>query len=152
LNAFRKRLTPNAAKSEVIEWYIEASKGSWPVELWVEENSFGDVFGENWQDEFRRRGRDIRVHTLLHTTEKIARLERHSIRVETGAVRYPARWEEEARRPDWFSEYEDFPAGAFHDTIDSIESSDWIGMNEIAGLIEFKSSGVRTGAAAMRGF
>lgn len=152
LNAFRKRLTPNAAKSEVIEWFIEASKGSYPVELWVEENSFGDVFGENWQDEFRRRGRDIRVHTLLHTTEKNARLERHSIRIETGGVRFPARWEEEARRPDWFSEYEDFPAGAFDDTIDSIESADWIGMNEIAGLIEYRSSGVKTGAAAMKGF
>lgn len=152
LNAFRKRLTPNAAKTEVVEWYIEASKGNWPVELWIEENAFGDILGENFQDELRRRGIDIRVRTLLHTTEKAARLERHSIRCETGGVRFPSRWDEEARRPDWFSEYEDFPAGSYDDTIDAIESLDHIGMNEMAGLIEFRSTGVKTGSAAMAGF
>ena len=152
LNAFRRRLTPNAAKSEVIEWYIEASKGSHPVELWIEENAFGDILGENFQDELRRRGIDIRVRTLLHTTEKEARLERHSIRVETGGVRYPDRWAQEERRPDWFSEYEDFPAGSYDDTIDAIESADDIAMNHMAGLIEYRSTGVKTACAAMRGF
>lgn len=152
LNAFRKRLNPNAAKAEVIEWYIESSKAKWPVELWIEENSFGDILGENFQDELRRRGVDIRVHTLLHTTEKEARLERHSIRVETGGVRYPAKWQSEDRRPEWFSEYEDFPAGSYDDTIDALESADHIGMNELVGLIEFKSTGVKTGAASMKGF
>lgn len=152
LNAFRKRLSPNAAKGEVIEWYIEASRGKYPVELWIEENSFGDILGENFQDELRRRGFDVRVHTKLHTTEKEARLERHSIRVETGGVRFPERWEKDDRRPEWFAEYEDFPAGSFDDTIDAIESADDIGMNDIAGLIEFRSTGKRTGSAAMRGF
>lgn len=152
LNAFRKRLSPNAAKGEVIEWYIEAMKGRYPVELWIEENSFGDILGENFQDELRRRGLDVRVHTLLHTTEKVARLERHSIRVETGGVRFPDRWSQDTSRPEWFAEYEDFPAGSFDDTIDAIESADDIGLNHIAGLIEFRSSGQRTGSAAMKGF
>jgi predicted phage terminase large subunit-like protein len=152
LNAYRKRLSPNAAKGEVIQWYTEASKGKHPVELWIEENSFGDIMGENFQDELRRRGVDISVHTLLHTTEKEARLERHSIRVETGGVRFPDRWEQEDRRPEWFSEYEDFPAGSHDDTIDAIESADDIAMNHMAGLIEYKSTGVRRGSAAMKGF
>lgn len=151
-NAFRKRLTPNAAKTEVVEWWIEAAKGQHPVELWIEENAFGDILGENFQDELRRRGIDIRVRTLLHTTEKEARLERHSIRCETGGVRFPDRWADETRRPEWFSEYEDFPAGSYDDTIDAIESADHIGMNEMAGLIEYRSTGVRNGSAAMRGF
>lgn len=152
LNAFRKRLTPNAAKTEVVEWWIEAAKGKYPVELWIEENSFGDILGENFQAELRRRGLDIRVRTKLHTAEKVARLERHSIRCETGGIRFPNRWEEETRRPEWFTEYEDFPAGSFDDTIDAIESADDIAMNDMAGLIEFRSTGVKTGAAAMRGF
>ena len=53
---FRKRLSPNAAKIEVVEWVIEAMKGKFQVELWIEENSFGDILGENFQDELRRRG------------------------------------------------------------------------------------------------
>ncbi|GEM_PF-5690964 len=151
-NAFRKRLSPNAAKTEVIEWFLEALRGSWHVELWVEENAFGDILGENFQDELRRRGVDIKVNTLLHTTEKNARLERHSIRVETGGVRYPQRWESEDKRPDWFSEYEDFPAGSFDDTIDAIESLDHIATNLIVGNMEFKSSGKKHGSARLKGY
>jgi predicted phage terminase large subunit-like protein len=148
LNAFRKRLSPNAAKTEVVNWFIEATHSKYDCEFWIEENSFGDILGENFQDELRRRGVDIKVNTLLHTTEKEARLERHSIRIETGGVRFPDKWEKDDRRPEWFSEYEDFP-GAFDDTIDALESADYIGMNLIAGKIEYKSSGQRTGSSRM---
>jgi predicted phage terminase large subunit-like protein len=151
-NAYRKRLTPTAAKAEVIEWFLEARKGPWPVELWVEENSFGDIMGEGWQDELRRRGIDIPVNTLLHTTEKNARLERHSDRVATAGVRFPERWEKEDRRPEWFSEYEDFPAGSFDDTIDGIESVDHIGTELSSGKPDYKSSGKKQGFAQMKGF
>lgn len=152
LNAHRKRLSPNAAKVEVVEWAIEALLGPYRVELWIEENSFGDILGENFQDELRRRGVDLLVNTLLHTTEKQARLERHSIRVETGGVRFPARWEREDRRPDWFGEYEDFPAGAFDDTIDALESSDFIGLNLSAGAVDYESSGRKHESAKMKGY
>jgi predicted phage terminase large subunit-like protein len=152
LNAYRKRLTPNAAKTEIVDRYLEAAKGKWPVELWIEENSFGDILGETFQEELRRRGADVIVNTLLHTAEKNSRLENHSIRVVNGGVRFPDRWEREDRRPEWFSEYVDFPAGAFDDTIDSIESADHIGMELIVGKVEFKSSGKKSGSAMMKGF
>lgn len=151
-NAYRKRLTPTAAKAEVIEWYLEARKGTWPVELWIEENSFGDIMGETWQDELRRRGVDIPVNTLLHTTEKPARLERHSDRVATAGVRFPDRWSKEDRRPEWFSEYEDFPAGSFDDTIDAIESADHIGTELSSAKPDFKSSGQKQGHTLLKGF
>lgn len=151
-NAYRKRLSPNAAKKEIVSWYLEAVKGQWPVELWIEENSFGDILGETFQEELRRRGADVAVNTLLHTTEKNARLENHSIRVETGGVRFPDRWEREDRRPEWFNEYTDFPAGAWDDTIDSLESADHIGMELLVGKIDFKSSGKKFGAARMKGY
>jgi hypothetical protein len=151
-NAYRKRLTPTAAKAEVIEWFLEARKGTWPVELWVEENSFGDIMGENWQDELRRREVDIPVNTLLHTTEKNARLERHSDRVMTAGVRFPDRWEKEDRRPEWFSEYEDFPAGSFDDTIDAIESVDHIGKELSAGKPDFLTTGQKQSFSKLQGF
>ena len=127
LDAFRKRLSPNAAKAEVIDWYIKALADDPGAELWIEENSFGDILGENFQNELRARGVDRQVKTLLHTTEKEARLERLSIRIESGGMRFPKRWEQEDRRPDWFAEFEDFPAGSYDDTIDAIESVDSIG-------------------------
>jgi predicted phage terminase large subunit-like protein len=148
-NAFRLRLSPSAAKAKVVEWYLEAIKGRYQVELWVEENSFGDVFGETWQDELRRRGIDIVVNTKLHSVEKDSRLEKHSIRIETGGVRFPARWEGEGKRPDWFSEYEDYP-GAFDDTIDALESADDIGMNDSAGQVDFTSAGEKSGSSRMK--
>lgn len=142
-NAYRKRLTPTAAKAEVIEWFLEALKGQWPVELWIEENSFGDIMAEGWQDELRRRGVDIPVNTLLHSTEKNARLERHSDRVATAGVRFPERWDREDHRPEWFSEYEDFPAGSYDDTMDAIESADHIATELSAGKPDYLSSGQR---------
>jgi phage terminase large subunit-like protein len=108
--------------------------------------------GESWQDELRRRGVDIPVNTLLHATEKNARLERHSDRVATAGVRFPERWEKEDRRPEWFSEYEDFPAGSFDDTIDGIESADHIGTELSSGKPDFKSSGQKQSFAMMKGF
>ena len=146
-NAFRKRLSPNAAKNEVIEWFLEIRRSHPNAELWIEENSFGDILGENFQDELRRRGVDIVVNTKLHSEPKPARLDRHSIRVETGGVRFPNRWEQSDRRPDWFSEYEDYPAGAFDDTIDAIETADDIAMNDSAGKVDFKSTGIKQGSA-----
>jgi predicted phage terminase large subunit-like protein len=151
-DAYRKRLTPTAARAHVIEWYLEARKGPYLVELWVEENAFGDIMAEGWQDELRRRGVDIPVNTLLHTTEKNARLERHSTRVETGGVRFPERWEREDRRPEWAPEYEDFPAGAFDDVIDGIESADHVGTELSAGKPDFASSGQKQGFAMLKGF
>lgn len=151
-NATRKRLTPTAAKAEVIEWYLEARKGEWPVELWIEENSFGDIMAETWQDELRRRGVDIPVNLLLHTTEKNARLERHSDRVATAGVRFPERWAKDDRRPEWFSEYEDFPAGSFDDTIDGIESADHIGTEKSAGSWGLKSSGVKQSFSKLKSY
>ena len=151
-DAFRKRLSPAAAKTEVVEWFIEGSRGPWQVEFWVEENSFGDILGDNFQDELRRKGVDIVVNTFLHSVEKEARLEKHSIRIDSKGVRFPQRWEKEDRRPEWFGEYEDFPAGAFDDTIDALETADDIGMNHIAGDMSYKSSGKKLGSAKMRGY
>ncbi|HKO43347.1 MAG TPA: hypothetical protein VJU84_08655 [Pyrinomonadaceae bacterium] len=151
-DAKRKRLTPRAAMAEVIEWFLEARKGAYPVELWIEENAFGDIMAENWQDELRRRGVDIPVNTLLHTTEKNARIERHSTRVETAGVRFPDRWEREDARPEWFSEYEDFPAGSYDDTIDGIESADHVGTELSAGKPDFITSGQKQGFARLKGF
>lgn len=148
-DAFRKRLSPSAAKVEVVEWFIEGTKGPWQVEFWVEENAFGDILGENFQDELRRRGVDIVVNTLLHTVEKEARIERHSIRIDSKGVRFPQKWEKEDRRPEWFGEYEDFPAGANDDAIDALESADDIGMNHIAGDLSYKSSGRKLGSAKL---
>lgn len=127
LDAFRRRLSPTAAKAEVVDWYLRNLGEDATSELWIEENSFGDILGQNFQDELRARGVDRAVKTLLHTTEKGARIERLSIRIETGGVRFPQRWQSEERRPDWMSEFEDFPAGSFDDTIDAIESLDSIG-------------------------
>jgi predicted phage terminase large subunit-like protein len=151
-DAQRKRLTPTAARAHVIDWYLEARRGPYPVELWVEENSFGDIMAEGWQDELRRRGVDISVNTLLHTTEKNARIERHSVRVHTGGVRYPEKWAREDSRPEWFSEYEDFPAGSFDDTIDGIESADHIATEISAGRPDFRATGVKQGSALLSGF
>lgn len=146
VNAYRKRLKPKAALAAVIEWFLEVRKVNTDVELWIEENSFGEIMAENWQDELRRRGLDIPVNTLLHSEEKPARLERHSTRVETAGVRYPERWAKTDHRPDWFSEYEDYP-GAYDDTIDAIESADHIAMNLSVGKAEYKSTGIKQGSA-----
>jgi predicted phage terminase large subunit-like protein len=151
-NAERKRLTPTAARAHVVDWFLEARKGPWPVELWVEENSFGDIMAEGWQDELRRRGVDVPVNTLLHTTEKNARIERHSTRVETGGFRFPRKWEREDHRPEWFSEYEDFPAGSYDDTIDGNESADHVATELSAGKPDFVSTGVKLGSSMLKGF
>jgi len=152
VNAYRKRLSPAAAKSAIVEWIIETLKIDPRMEFWIEENSFGDILGETFQEELRRRGVDIKVNTLLHTEEKSARLDRHSIRVETGGMRFPQKWEKEDRRPEWFSEYEDYPAGSFDDTIDAIESADHIAMNESSGRADFKSSGMKQGSALAKAY
>lgn len=151
-NAFRKRLSPKAAETEVIEWFLEIRRTHPTAELWIEENSFGDILGENFQDELRRRGVDVVVNTKLHTEEKDARLARHSIRVENGGVRFPQRWESEDRRPDWFGEYVDYPAGSFDDTVDAIETCDDIAMNDSAGKVEYKSTGVKQPSALASGY
>lgn len=151
-NAFRKRLSPKAAETEVIEWFLEIRRTHPEAELWIEENSFGDILGENFQDELRRRGVDVVVNTKLHSEEKHARLARHSIRVENGGVRFPQRWESEDRRPEWFGEYVDYPAGSFDDTIDAIETADDIAMNDSAGKIDFKSTGEKQGSAMARAY
>lgn len=150
-NAFRKRLKPAAARAEVIEWFIEALKGPYPVELWIEENSFGDIMAEGWQDELRRRGIDIPVNTLLHTEEKSSRLDRHSMRIESAGVRFPNKWEAADRRPEWFSEYDDDP-GPYDDTIDAIESADHIAMELSAGKPDFASSGQKQSFAQAKAF
>ncbi len=152
LDGRRKRLTPAAAKNEIVNWYIETLRMSPTAQLWIEENSFGDILGENFQDELRRRGVDRAVNTLLHTTEKEARLERLSIRIETGGVRFPQKWQQEDRRPEWFSEFEDFPAAAHDDTIDALESADHIGMTASGGRAEFKATGRKNASAQARGY
>jgi predicted phage terminase large subunit-like protein len=152
MNAFRKRLSPKAAEAEVIEWFLEIRRSHPNAELWIEENSFGDILGDNFQDELRRRKVDIVVKTKLHTEEKSARLERHSIRVANGGVRFPDRWEQADRRPEWFSEYEDYPAGSYDDTIDAIETADDIAMNDSSGRADFKSSGRKQSSALAQGY
>lgn len=151
-NAFRKRLSPKAAETEVIEWFLEIRQTYPNAELWIEENSFGDIMAENWQDELRRRKVDIVVNTKLHSKEKPARLEHHSIRVANGGVRFPQRWEQADRRPEFFSEYEDYPAAAFDDTIDAIETADDVAMNDSAGKVDFKSAGAKQGSALAKGY
>lgn len=146
-DAFRKRLSPSAAKTEIVRWVKKALVHGGHVELWIEENAFGDILGETFQTELRRSGIDLKVNTFLHTAEKEARLLNHSIRVDTGGVQFPAKWENDARRPEFFAEYEDFPSGAFDDTIDAIESADHIAMNALRGEIQFQSLG-RTFASA----
>ena len=150
-NAYRKRLKPAAARAEVIAWFEEARRGPYPVELWIEENAFGDIMAEGWQDELRRRGIDVPISTLLHTEEKPARLERHSMRIESSGIRFPEKWENEERRPEWFSEYADYP-GAYDDTIDAIESADHIGMELSSGKPDFVSSGNKQSFALAKAF
>jgi len=130
VDAFRDRLTPTAARSKILEWFPPIVKADPNVELTVEENSFGDILGSQFQDDLRAIGIDKVVHTLLHTEEKNARIERLSIRVANGGVRFPKKWEDETRRPEWFSEMEDYP-GAYDDTIDGIESADAIGNQSV---------------------
>jgi len=130
VDAFRKRLSPVGAENEILKWYPAILKTDASAELWIEENSFGDLLGERFQNRLREVGVDKIVHTLLHTEEKAARLERLSIRIETAGVRFPSRWEQEDRRPEWFSEMEDYP-GAYDDTIDAIESADAIGSRSV---------------------
>ncbi|MEK6323603.1 MAG: hypothetical protein AABN33_18335 [Acidobacteriota bacterium] len=130
VDAYRKRLSPTAAENEILKWYPAVLKTDPTSELWIEENSFGDLLGDRFQNRLRETGVDKLVHTLLHTEEKAARLERFSIRIETAGVRFPQRWEQEDRRPEWFSEMEDYP-GAYDDTIDAIESADAIGSRTV---------------------
>jgi predicted phage terminase large subunit-like protein len=152
VNAFRKRLTPAAAKTETVNWFAEGQAGLQHWEPWVEENSFGDILGETFQEELRRKGIDATVNTLLHTSEKDARLANHSIRVHSGGVRFPQKWEREDRRPEWFDEYDDFPLAAFDDTIDAIESADHIALEVSAGKPDFRATGEKQGSAQLEGF
>lgn len=134
LDAFRKRLSPAAAKSEILQWFPKARVTHPHAELWIEENSFGDLLGEAFQEELRKAGIDTVVRTLLHSEEKTARIERLSIRIENQGVRFPEKWQSEDRRPEWFSEMEDYP-GPYDDTIDAIESVDSIGSRSVpAGM------------------
>lgn len=130
LDAYRKRLSPTAAEAEIVTLYKRVLEQDSNAELWIEENSFGDILGERFQDKLRKEGVDKVVHTLLHTEEKSARLDRLSIRIENKGVRFPQKWESEDRRPDWFSEFEDYP-GPYDDTIDAIESADSIGSRSV---------------------
>lgn len=131
-NAFRKRLSPTAAKSFVIDWYIGVLAEDPTAELWIEENSFGDILGLNFQDELRARGVDKVVKTYLHTVEKDARIDSHSIRIQNQGVRFPQRWESEDRRPEFWHEYEDDGSGSYDDTIDAIETADAIANKSVA--------------------
>jgi len=130
VDAFRKRLSPTAARSNVLEWFPRIVASDPSADLTVEENSFGDILGAEFQDDLRAAGVDKVVHTLLHSEEKAARLERLSIRIANGGVRFPQKWEDENRRPDWFSEMEDHPA-PYDDTIDALESADSIGSKSV---------------------
>ncbi|HEY6330238.1 MAG TPA: phage terminase large subunit [Blastocatellia bacterium] len=152
LDAFRDRLTPSQAKHAVVKWYKRELAIDPTAQLWVEENSFGDVLGETFQSELRTQGIDRPVHTLLHTSEKEARLDSHSIRVESNGVRFPERWERDDRRPEWFAEYEDFPAAANDDTIDAIESADHIACELSAVRAEYRSSGKKLDSVAMAAY
>jgi hypothetical protein len=130
LNAFRERLRPKAAEDKIVEYFKPIWLADRSAELWIEENSFGDLLGERFQERLRKEGVDVVVKTLLHTEEKQARLDRLSVRNENGGVRYPAKWQSEDRRPEWFSEYVDDPA-PYDDTIDGIESLDSIGSRSV---------------------
>ncbi|HKQ06617.1 MAG TPA: hypothetical protein VJ464_15900 [Blastocatellia bacterium] len=131
VDAFRERLSPTAARSKILEWIPPIVKADQSAELTVEENSFGDILGADFQDDLRRAGVDKVVHTLLHTEEKPARIERLSIRVANGGMRFPQKWKDENRRPGWFSEMQDYP-GPYDDTIDALESADSIGNKSVA--------------------
>jgi hypothetical protein len=130
VNAFRERLSPKAAEDRIVEYFKPIWLEDRSAELWIEENSFGDLLGERFQERLRKEGVDVVVKTLLHTEEKSSRLDRLSVRNENGGVRYPAKWEPEDRRPEWFSEYEDDP-GPYDDVIDGIESLDSIGSRTV---------------------
>jgi len=130
VDAQRHRLKPTASRAKILEWFPAILKIDPNAELWVEENSFGDILGAQFQDDLRALGVDKVVHTLLHSEEKEARIERLSIRIENAGVRVPQKWEDDTRRPEWFSEMEDYP-GAFDDTIDGLESADSIGNKSI---------------------
>jgi predicted phage terminase large subunit-like protein len=131
LDAYRKRLSPTAAENEIVTLYKRILQQDPAAELWIEENSFGDILGVQFQEKLRKEGIDKVVHTLLHTEEKSARLDRLSVRIENKGTRFPAKWQQEDRRPEWFSEFEDYP-GPYDDTIDAIESADSIGSRSVA--------------------
>jgi predicted phage terminase large subunit-like protein len=131
LNAYRKRLSPTAAENEIVTLYKGVLVENPEAELWIEENSFGDLLGAQFQEKLRKDGVDKVVHTLLHTEEKAARLDRLSVRIENKGLRFPTRWQQEDRKPEWFSEFEDYP-GPYDDTIDAIESADSIGSRSVA--------------------
>jgi predicted phage terminase large subunit-like protein len=152
VDAFRKRLTPAAAKHEVVDWYVRELQIDPAAQLWIEENAFGDILGASFQDSLRHRGVDLPVRTLLHTTEKEARLESHSIRIESNGFRFPDRWQKEEKRPEWFGEYEDFPAGANDDTIDANESADHIACELAGSKPEWMSLGVKLDSYAMSAY
>ena len=130
LNAYRKRLNPAALEEEIISAYVAVLRENPDAELWIEENSFGALLGERFQDRLRKLGVDQTVHTFLHKEPKPSRLERLSGRNDQASVRYPAKWEREDRRPEFFSEMEDYP-GAYDDTIDAIETLDAIGCSAV---------------------
>ncbi|MGA9769298.1 MAG: hypothetical protein WBV94_09675 [Blastocatellia bacterium] len=131
LDAYRKRLSPTAAEEEILKVYPRMLQEHPNAELWIEENSFGDLLGDRFQEKLRKAGIDKVVHTLLHTEEKAARLDRLSVRIETKGVRFPIKWQSEERRPEFFSEFEDYP-GPYDDTIDAIESADSLGSRSVA--------------------
>lgn len=137
LDAFRERLSPHAAKQKILAWYPPILRENSRAELHVEENSFGEVLGAEFQDELRKSGVDKVVHTLLHSAPKDERMQRLSIRIANGGLLFPQRWEDPERRPDWFSEMEDYP-GPFDDTIDAIESADSV----LSKSVEAASGGI----------
>lgn len=149
LDASRKRLSPKAAEDEIVKVFGPIWREDNSAELWIEENSFGDLLGERFQERLRKEGIDTVVHTLLHTEEKAARLERLSIRNENGGVCYPSRWQQENRRPEWFSEFEDYP-GPYDDTIDGIESADSIGSRSVAAASSGKDPEGNTSRERMK--
>lgn len=149
LDAFRKRLSPVESENEIVRWFGPIWREDPSAELWIEENSFGDLLGERFQERLRKEGIDTVVHTLLHTEEKSARLDRLSIRNENGGVRYPVKWQDEGRRPEWFSEYEDDP-GPYDDTIDGIESLDSIGSRSVEAASAGKDPEGRTSRERMQ--
>ncbi len=131
LDAYRKRLSPTAAEEEILKVYPRILQEHPNAELWIEENSFGDLLGAQFQEKLRKAGIDKVVKTLLHTEEKTARLDRLSVRIENKGMRFPTKWQSEERRPEFFSEFEDYP-GPYDDTIDAIESADSIGSRSVA--------------------
>jgi predicted phage terminase large subunit-like protein len=131
LDAYRKRLSPSAAEQEIINRFGPIWRENNLAELYIEENSFGDLLGDRFQERLRKEGIDVVVKTLLHSEEKPARLDRLSMRIESKGVRFPIKWQKEDRQPEWFSEFTDYP-GPYDDTIDAIESADSIGSRSVA--------------------